>query len=216
MNMQGTLDRLHEQGVIAVLRGPSPELTLKMVEALIEGGIRAIEITYTTPEADTVVEKLVGLHGGDLVVGMGTLRTPEHADRAKGAGAAFVVSPHLEENLAGAMNRTGLVTMFGALTPSEVVRAHALGSNVVKLFPGSLGGPGYLKALRGPLPDIPLMPTGGVSLDNVADWLQAGAFAVGAGSNLCPTDWAREGRFDAISERAAEFVAEIERARSQP
>lgn len=215
MNKQDVLDRLREEGVIAVLRGPTPELTLKMVEALIEGGLRAVEITYSTPEADSVVEQLVDLHGDDLIVGMGTLRKPDEAERAKLAGAAFIVSPHLETNLAQAMNATGLVTMFGALTPTEVVRAYEqLGSNVVKLFPGSLGGPSYLKALRGPLPDIPLMPTGGVSLDNVADWLEAGAFAVGAGSNLCPTDWARQGRFDRISRRAEAFLAEVRRARS--
>lgn len=213
MNKQPTLDGLYESGLIAVLRGPSPELTLKMVAALVDGGLRAIEITYSTPAATSVVEQLAGRHGDRLILGMGTLRDPKHAEAAKKAGAQFIVSPHLDPELADAMIGTGLVTMFGALTPSEVVRAHRLGSDVVKLFPGSLGGPSYLKALRGPLPDIQIMPTGGVSLDNAGDWIAAGAFAVGAGSQLCPTDWAEEGRFDEIRKRAGAFLDQVQKAR---
>ena len=214
MNKQDTLDRIHELGLLAVLRGPSPELTLAMVDALVDGGVLGIEITYTTPNAVDVVRSLDEKYGDQIMLGMGTLTKPEQAAEAKMAGARFIVSQHLEEELALAMVNTGLAVMVGALTPSEVVHAYRLGSNVVKLFPGSQGGPKYMKALRGPFPDIPMMPTGGVNIDNIGDWFAAGAFAVGAGSNLCPLAWAKEGRFDEIKANAAEFVNIVQTARS--
>lgn len=215
MSKKATLAELYESGLIAVLRGPSPELTLDMVAALVDAGLRAIEITYSTPDATSVVEQIAGRYADGLLLGMGTLREPKQAEDAEAAGAQFIVSPHLDPELADAMIGTGLVTMFGALTPSEVVQAHRIGSDVVKLFPGSLGGPPYLKALRGPLPDIEIMPTGGVSLENAGDWIAAGAFAVGAGSQLCPTEWARQGRFDEIRKRAAAFLDEVQSARAR-
>lgn len=214
MSKEQTLTAIRDTGLLAVLRGPSPELTLKMVEALIEGGVRGIEITYTTPEADRVVRDLHREHEDKLLLGMGTLTEPDHAQRALEAGAAFIVSPHCEASLAKAMVETGLVVMLGALTPSEVVRSRQLGSDVVKLFPGSLTGPGYLRALHGPFPDLPLMPTGGVDLDNLEQWFRAGAFAVGAGSALCPRPWAEEGRFEEITARAERFRQVLERIRS--
>jgi 2-dehydro-3-deoxyphosphogluconate aldolase/(4S)-4-hydroxy-2-oxoglutarate aldolase len=112
------------------------------------------------------------------------------------------------------MVSTGLAIMIGALTPTEVMQAYSSGSDVVKLFPGSFAGPTYLKALRGPFPDIPIMPTGGVSVDNVAEWFAAGVVAVGAGSELCPPAWAKEGRFAEITQRTRAFVEAVERARS--
>jgi 2-dehydro-3-deoxyphosphogluconate aldolase/(4S)-4-hydroxy-2-oxoglutarate aldolase len=214
MNKQETLDAIGQLGLLSVLRGPSPDLTLHMVEALIAGGVTGIEITFTTPNALKVVKSLNERFGNQILLGMGTLTRPEQAAAAQEAGARFLVSPHTEKNLAAAMKETGLPIMLGALSPSEVVLSRKLGSDVVKLFPGSLGGPRYLKALRGPFPDIPIMPTGGVSKDNVADWFAAGAFAVGAGSNLCPTALAREGRFEEITASAKAFVSAVASARS--
>ena len=144
---------------------------------------------------------------------MGTLTKPGQVAEAKEAGVRFIVSPHLEPELAETMVASGLAVMIGALTPSEIVQAYSCGSDVVKIFPGSLGGPAYMKALRGPFPDIPMMPTGGVSPDNLVDWFKAGALAVGAGSKLCPTAWAQEGRFEDIAARASEFVKAVEQAR---
>ena len=213
MSKQETLDRIHELGLLAVLRGPSLDLTLKMVEALVDGGVLGIEITYTTPNAAEVVRMLGEAYGDQILLGMGTLTKPEQAVEAQAAGAQFIVSPHLEVELARAMVDTGLAVMVGALTPSEVVQAFRQGSDVVKLFPGSQGGPKYMKALRGPFPDIPMIPTGGVSIDNIGEWFAAGAFAVGAGSQLCPTAWAAEGRFDDIEKRAAAFVRAVREAR---
>ena len=172
-----------------------------------------IEITYTTPQATEVVRELDEKYGEAVLLGMGTLTLPEHAQSAKHAGARFIVSPHCDDELAQAMVATGLLVMIGALTPSEVVRARRLGAHVVKLFPGSLGGPDYLRSLRGPYPDIPFMPTGGVGADNIAEWFAAGAIAVGAGSGLSPPAWAKEGRFSDITEQARSYVAAVEKAR---
>ena len=213
MSKEQTLSRVRELGLLAVLRGPSPDLTLKMVDALVAGGVLGIEITFTTPNAPEVVSQLHDKYGDEILLGMGTLTTPENAEEAKAAGAQFIVSPHCEDELARAMVATGLGVMIGALTPSEVVKSYRLGSDVVKVFPGSQGGPSYMKALRGPFPDIPMMPTGGVSAENLTDWFAAGAVAVGAGSQLCPRAWAEAGRFDDITGRAKEFVKAIEQAR---
>mgnify|MGYP001827395443 CR=1 FL=1 len=208
------LSRIEAAGVLAVIRGPSPDLTLKMVAALIKGGVHGIEITFTTPEPLSVVKSLQEEFGPDIILGMGTLTQVEQASAAVSAGATFLVSPHTDEKLSAAMVATGKPVMMGALTPSEVMKAWELGSDVVKLFPGSLGGPGYMKSLKGPFPEIPMMPTGGVSKENIKDWFAAGAFAVGAGSNLCPKALALSGEFDQITKIAREYVQAINEARS--
>ena len=213
-NKEKTLAEIQEMGLLAVIRGPSVELTLETVEALIKGGVHGIEITYTTPQAAKVVQKLDEKFGQKILLGMGTLTKIEQVEEAKSAGARFIVSPPLETHLANAMVASGLGVMIGAFTPSEVVQAFKMGSDVVKVFPGSVGGPGYMKALRGPFPDIPMMPTGGVNPDNLVAWFQAGAFAVGAGSSLCPSSWAKEGRFEEITQRAKDFVSAVEAARN--
>jgi 2-dehydro-3-deoxyphosphogluconate aldolase / (4S)-4-hydroxy-2-oxoglutarate aldolase len=212
MDKQTTLNKLKEIGLVAVIRGPSPELTVKMVAALVEGGVRGIEITYSTPNAAEVVRTLDKHFGEKIILGMGTLTEPVQVEEAKGAGARFLVSPVSETILGQAMVASGLPVMIGALTPTEVLHAYKLGSDVVKIFPGSLGGPAYLKALKGPFPFIPMMPTGGVSAVNVGDWFAAGAFGVGAGSELCPPSLAKEGRFDEITQKAGEFVQAVKAA----
>ncbi|MCS6825126.1 MAG: bifunctional 4-hydroxy-2-oxoglutarate aldolase/2-dehydro-3-deoxy-phosphogluconate aldolase [Caldilinea sp.] len=207
------LSQIEKLGLLAVLRGPSPELTLAMVDALVAGGVRGIEITYTTPKAEEVVATLKQKYGPSIVLGMGTLTEPEQVEQAQAVGAQFLVSPHCDPMLGEQMVASGLLAMIGALTPTEVLQAHRLGADIVKLFPGSLGGPAYLQSLRGPFPHIRMMPTGGVNLSNVAQWFQAGVVAVGVGGELCPAAWAQEGRFDAITARAKEFVAAVAAAR---
>ena len=207
-----TLRRLHQLGLVAVIRGPSPELTVRMVEALGAGGVLGIEITYTTPNAAEVVRALDRALGEAILLGMGTLTDPAQAAEARDAGARYLVSPVTDEALAAAMVATGLPVMIGALTPTEVFRAHRMGSDVVKLFPGSAVGPDYVKALHGPFPHIPIMPTGGVDEHNLADWFRAGVFAVGAGSQLSPVKLAREGKFDEITAAAARFAEAVRRA----
>ena len=213
MNKKETLEKIKDLGLLAVIRGPSAELTVRMVEALVAGGVLGIEITYSTPGAAGVVRTLAGKFGDEILLGMGTLTAIEQVAEAQDAGARFIVSPHCEEALGGAMVASQLGVMIGALIPSEVMQAYRLGADVVKIFPGSLGGPAYLKALHGPFPHIPMMPTGGVNAENLGDWFAAGAFAVGAGSELCPPAWAKEGRFSEITVRAGEFVKALEKVR---
>jgi 2-dehydro-3-deoxyphosphogluconate aldolase/(4S)-4-hydroxy-2-oxoglutarate aldolase len=214
MNKNEVLEKVKTLGLLAVIRGPSPELTVQMVEALVDGGVKGIEITYSTPNAEDVVKTLARKFGDSIVLGMGTLTKPEQAESAKAAGANFLVSPVCEKNLVEAMVKTGLLTMAGALTPTEVFQAYSLGTDVVKIFPGSVGGPSYIKALKGPFPYIPMMPTGGVNASNVAEWFAAGVVAVGAGSELCPPQLAKEGKFNEISKKAAEFVKVIQSSRA--
>ena len=213
MRKEDTLQRIRELGLLAVLRGPSADLTVQMMAALVAGGVLGIEITYTTPNAAEVVAELKRQFGDRIVLGMGTLTRPDQAAEAQAAGAQFLVSPHTEAVLARAMVATGLPVMMGAFTPTEVMASVNLGSDVVKLFPGSLGGQAYMKALKGPFPHVAMMPTGGVDKDNVADWFAAGAVAVGAGSQLCPPKWAQAGRWDEITAVAQEFVTAVQTAR---
>ncbi len=215
MRKEDILQKIRELGLLAVLRGPSADLTVQMVAALVAGGVLGIEITYTTPNAAEVVAELKRQFGDRIVLGMGTLTRPDQAAEAQAAGAQFLVSPHTEAVLARAMVATGLPVMMGAFTPTEVMASVNLGSDVVKLFPGSLGGPTYMKALKGPFPHVAMMPTGGVDKDNVADWFAAGAVAVGAGSQLCPPKWAQAGRWDEITAVAQEFVTAVQTARRE-
>jgi 2-dehydro-3-deoxyphosphogluconate aldolase / (4S)-4-hydroxy-2-oxoglutarate aldolase len=214
MTKEDTLAEIRDIGLVAVIRGPSAQLTLQMVEALVAGGVKGIEITYSTPDAEEVVSALAQKYGDEIVLGMGTLTDAAQAKAAQIAGAGYLVSPICDPDLVRAMLATGLPTMAGALTPTEVFLAHRLGSDVVKLFPGSLTGPAYVKALKGPFPSIQLMPTGGVSAANVAEWFAAGVIAVGAGSELCPPQLAKEGRFDEITRLAGEFVRVVQRVRA--
>lgn len=206
MAKEDTLNRIRELGLLAVLRGPSSEETIRIVDALVEGGVTGIEVTFTTPNALDVVAELDGKFEDEILIGMGTLTRPEDVAGAKAAGAKFLVSPMFEPELVQAMTSSGLPVMIGALTPSEVFQAYQAGSDVVKVFPGSLTGPGYIKALHGPFPNIPLVPTGGVDIENIPAWFEAGAFAVGAGSQLCPKDLVKSGQFGEISRIAREFI----------
>lgn len=213
MNKMEMLEKVKQLGLLAVIRGPSPDLTVKMVEALVAGGVLGIEITYSTPDAEEVVQTLAKKFGDSIVLGMGTLTKPEQAQSAKNAGAHFLVSPICEPNLVKGMVDSGLLTMAGALTPTEVFQAYSLGVDVIKVFPGSLGGPAYIKALKGPFPYIPMMPTGGVNAGNVAEWFATGVVAVGAGSELCPAQLAKDGKFEEITKLAAAFVQVVNTSR---
>lgn len=215
MKKEKILQKIKDLGLLAVIRGPSAELTLKAVDALIKGGVLGIEITLSTPDAFSVVKTLNDQYGSDIVLGMGTLTDPEQVSQAKKAGSKFLVSPILEESLAKAMVNSELVSMVGAMTPSEVFKAYKLGSDVIKIFPGRLGGPDFIKDIRGPFPDIPLMPTGGVDLDNITEWFAAGVIAVGAGSNLCPKKLIIEGKFSEVTEIAKIFVEAVKKARQK-
>ena len=198
---------LARAGVIAVIRAPAADLAVGAVEALLAGGVTGIEITYSTPGAASVIERLADRHGDGILLGAGTITTPDQAREAAAAGARFLVSPGHEPRVSEAMAATGRSILLGALTPTEVMAVLGLDPLAVKIFPASLGGPAYLRALRGPFPDVPLMPTGGVTPDNVADWVAAGVVAVGAGSDLCSAADLRDRRWDAVEEKARRFTA---------
>jgi 2-dehydro-3-deoxyphosphogluconate aldolase/(4S)-4-hydroxy-2-oxoglutarate aldolase len=208
------LEELRDAGIIATLRAPSTAAAIGAAEALLDGGVRAIEVTYTTPDVPAVLRALRARHGDDVLLGAGTLLDPHQAQEAVDAGAGYLVSPGLDDELVAAMRATGALVMSGALTPTEVMRARRLGVDVVKLFPGALGGPAHLKALRAPLPDLEYMPTGGVSPENLHEWFAAGAMAVGAGGELCPAPALAAGRFDDVRERASRFAAALAACRA--
>ena len=193
--------------VVAVLRGPTRQGTVRAVHALVSGGITGIEITYSTPEATEVIADLHGRFGDEILLGAGTVLTAVQANEAAEAGASFLVSPGTTAELAAVMRGTGLVTLFGSMTPSEVLQALAWEVDVVKLFPASLGGPEFLKSLRGPFPGVAFCPTGGVNPTNMDAWFSAGAVAVGAGSELCSAADIAAERWDTLTENARAFAA---------
>lgn len=202
------LATLSDTGVVAVIRGASAADAITTAEALLRGGVTGIEITYSTPDCCRAIAEVRDAHPDDALLGVGTVTSPEQLHAAVDAGAAFGVSPHTDATILEAANDRALPFLAGAITPTEVVAAHRGGAAAVKIFPGSLVGPGYLKALKGPLPTIPLMPTGGVSVGNMADWFAAGAIAVGMGGNLAA------GAPEDVEAAARAARAEFERIRA--
>ena len=209
--MTDILAMVRNTRVLAVLRAPSAESALLAADALVAGGVTGLEITYSTPDAPAVIRELDARYGSRIYLGAGTVMSADDAARAADAGARFLVSPGTHPVVTAAMKATGLVVMTGALTPSEVMAALEYGTDVVKIFPASLGGPAYLGSLRGPFPDVPFMPTGGVTPDNIGDWFVAGAIAVGAGSDLVSSADLAAGRYDEIERKARLFAAAARR-----
>lgn len=207
MDRGRTLEKVGELGLLAVVRGESRAAALAVVAALVEGGVLGIEITFTTPEAERVMEDLRDEYGERILLGAGTIEEPGQVEQAVASGANFLVSPGCDPDLVSLMLETGLAVMPGILTPTELMLARRLGVETFKLFPGSLGGPSYLKALRGPFPNAVLIPTGGVSEENVRDWFAAGAFAVGAGGALAPAALDGDRHSEEVVERARSFAA---------
>lgn len=203
------LPRIASAGIIATLRAPSAPAALAAVDALVAGGITAVEITYTTPDAGAVIAEVVRRHGDSVVVGAGTLLHARQVREAADGGAEFFVSPGYDGDVVESIQRTGGLSMIGGFTPTEVQRLAVVGVDVVKLFPGSLGGPGLLKALRGPFPELRYVPTGGVSATNLREWFDAGATAVGAGSELIPAAALAAGDHAAIEAMARTFVSAL-------
>jgi 2-dehydro-3-deoxyphosphogluconate aldolase/(4S)-4-hydroxy-2-oxoglutarate aldolase len=216
MKKQTILSSILDSGMVAIVRVTSTEGAIKAVQAIYEGGGRAIEITMTTPGALKALEKLADQFGDKVVLGAGTVLDPESARAAMLAGAEFFVSPSLKLSTIEMAKRYSKVIMPGALTPTEVLTAWEAGADMVKVFPcGNVGGPKYIKALKAPLPHVEMVPTGGVNLDTAADFLKAGACAVAVGSELVDGKTVKEGRFDVIEERARQFLALIAKTRAE-
>lgn len=212
MNKEQVLSRIVEGGLVAVVRAESSEQALKIADACLKGGVAAIEITFTVPGADQVIRDLAKVYAnGEMLLGAGTVMDAETARTAILAGAQYVVSPHLNLDTVKLCNRYRVPCMPGAMTIKEVVEAMEAGADIVKIFPGELFGPRIIKSIRGPIPYAQLMPTGGVSLDNVHEWIEAGAVAVGVGSAL--TKGAKTGDYENITDTAREFMKKIRDAR---
>lgn len=209
-----TLRRIEEVGVVAVVRAENAEKAEKISKACIEGGIPAIEVTFTVPGADKVISSLKEKFAKEeLIVGAGTVLDSETARIAILAGAQYIVSPGFDLETAKLCNRYQIPYMPGCMTITEMIRAMEAGADVIKVFPGSAFGPSFVKDVKAPLPQVPIMPTGGVSLENVDQWIKNGCIAVGVGGKL--TAGAATGDYESISEIAKQFVAKVKEARSK-
>jgi 2-dehydro-3-deoxyphosphogluconate aldolase/(4S)-4-hydroxy-2-oxoglutarate aldolase len=208
--------RVEAAGLVPVIRAPSPELAIRAVDALLAGGISVFEITMTVPDALRVIRTLRDRFTGRALVGAGTVLSAEDARACLDAGAEFVVSPGLDIETIRAVHDANVPMMPGALTPTEVISAWKARADLVKIFPCSaLGGAKYLKALKGPLPQIKMMPTGGVSAATAADYLAAGAAALGVGSELVDVAALKEGSDAVLTERARELADVVAKVRSK-
>lgn len=206
------MERIIKTGIIAVVRAESPDQALKVAESVKNGGIEAIEIAMTVPGAIEVIKELKKAYpNGEILIGAGTVLDAESARIAMLSGAEFFVSPHLNEEMIKMCNRYQKVSMAGAMSIKEIVEGMEAGSDFIKLFPGSAFGPSMVKAIKGPLPYAPLVPTGGVNLENVADWIKAGCEAVGIGGEL--TKGAKTGDYKSIQETAKKFIEIIKSSR---
>ncbi len=210
------LGRIQATGIIPVVRAPSADDALAAVDAMRAGGIDIIELTMTVPSAVKVIEKVVERHGDAVVVGAGTVLDAETARACILAGATFVVSPMIDVPTIRTCRTYGVPVVPGALTPTEVVQAWRAGADLVKVFPcGAVGGASYIKALRAPLPQIELVPTGGVTVATVGDFIAAGACAVGAGADLVDIARLRRGDHAGLTENARRYVAAVQQARQR-
>ncbi len=216
MTSKEILAFISEVGIVPIVRTSSAEGAIQAVEAIYAGGVRAAEITMTVPGAIHALEKLADRFGGKLILGASTVLDPETARACMLAGAEFFVTPSLRLSTIEMAKRYSKVICPGALTPTEVLTAWEAGADVVKIFPcGNVGGPKYIKALKGPFPQIEMIPTGGVNLDTTGDFLKAGACAVAVGGELVDAKSVQEGRFDIIENRARQYLAAIAKARSE-
>jgi 2-dehydro-3-deoxyphosphogluconate aldolase/(4S)-4-hydroxy-2-oxoglutarate aldolase len=214
-NKQDVMDSIVDSGVTAVMRGIPEEDVVDVAEAIHEGGVTALELTADAKRCSEMIAKVDrALEGTDAVIGAGTVMDAAAARNVIEAGAEFVLAPNLNEEVMEVCNRESVVAIPGVMTPTEADRAMAAGADILKMFPASTVGPGHIGALQGPLGDVPIMPTGGVSADNVDDYFDAGAVAVGAGSALVNYDAIEAGDMDGVREQAAEFVQAVEDARN--
>ena len=216
MNSKQILSTIIDIGVVPIVRTSSAESAIRAVEATYRGGIMAAEITMTVPGAIHALEKVADQFGDKIVLGAGTVLDPETARACMLAGAEFFVTPSLKVSTIEIVKRYSKVICPGALTPTEVVTAWDAGADIVKIFPcGNVGGPKYIKALRGPFPHIEMIPTGGVNLETVGDFLKAGACAVGVGGELIDAATIKSGKFEVFEERARQYLAAVQKARGE-
>jgi 2-dehydro-3-deoxyphosphogluconate aldolase/(4S)-4-hydroxy-2-oxoglutarate aldolase len=209
------LKKVADAGVVAVIRANSKDQLIGITEALLAGGVPAIEVTMSTPKAIAGIEMLADRFGDTAVIGVGTVIDAATAQDAIAAGAQFVVSPVFDEEIVATARRYGKIVIPGAFTPTEILRAWSAGADVVKVFPSTGLGPQYFKDILAPLPQLRLTPTGGVDLKNVGEWIKAGAVFVGAGSSLVSKDALSKNDWTSITTNAKAFVEAIRAARAK-
>ncbi len=214
MTKTWVLQRIREIGLIPVVRAETADQAMRAVAAIKAGGVSVLEVTMTVPGAIGVIEQLAKAFGAETLIGAGTVLDPETARACIATGAQFIVSPSLNEETIAFCRAQDIAIFPGALTPTEIVRAWNAGADAVKIFPaGAVGGASYLKALKAPLPQIELIPTGGVSLKTAADFIKAGAMALGVGADLVDPKALRDGNEGLITERARQFLEIVRAAR---
>jgi 2-dehydro-3-deoxyphosphogluconate aldolase / (4S)-4-hydroxy-2-oxoglutarate aldolase len=209
------VSEIEKCGVVAIIRVQDPSAVRGVVDALAEGGLRALEVTMTVPRAIELIAEIAPTLPEDFLLGAGTVVDAETAHRAARAGAQFLVSPVFRTEVIAAAHEDGIPALPGCFTPTEILSAWDAGADVVKVFPATSVGPSYLKDIRGPLPHVKLMPTGGVSIDNIGDWLRAGAVAVGIGSALLDAKAISAKQYGAIADNARRVVDNVRQARSR-
>ncbi|HTO94936.1 MAG TPA: bifunctional 4-hydroxy-2-oxoglutarate aldolase/2-dehydro-3-deoxy-phosphogluconate aldolase [Bacteroidota bacterium] len=213
MKKNETLDAMLAGGVVAVIRMKDAERLSRVVMAIREGGVNCIEITMTVPGAVEIIAGMVKTLPPDVIVGAGTVTDKGTAIDVLTAGAKFVVSPVFRPDVVSVTRAAGVVSVPGCYTPTEILSAWEAGADIVKVFPATTLGPKYFKDIAGPFPHIRLMPTGGVTIDNVGEWIKAGAVAVGIGGDLLDKKAIEEGRYEVLTERAARMVKNFRDAR---
>lgn len=212
MDKEKVITRICDAGIVAVVRAENADVAMRITDACIEGSVAAIELTFTVPQAHRVIEELAKKYTSDqIILGAGTVMDAETARTAILSGAEYIVSPYFNAETVKLCNRYRVPCMPGAMTIKEVVEAMEAGADIVKIFPGEVFGPKIIKAIKGPIPYAKMMPTGGVNVDNVGEWIKAGAVAVGAGGAL--TAGAKTGDYASITKVGKEFVQKIKEAR---
>ena len=210
---QATVEAIQQSGVVAVIRMKDAAKLRAVVDAIAEGGVRAIEVTMTVPGAVELIRTLARSLPAEILLGAGTVTNAETARAVIDAGARYVVSPVFRPDMIAACHDRDVAAAPGCFTPTEILDAHECGADIVKVFPATALGPQFIKDVRAPLPQVRLMPTGGVSLDNAGDWIRAGAVAVGVGSALLDGKAIDAGRFDVLTTNARRIVASVAAAR---
>ncbi len=213
MTRSEILKSIADSGIVAVIRLSDAEKLQNIISSLEKGGIKALEITMTTPNAIGIIKDLSEKLDDNFLIGAGTVLDGETAEKVINAGAQFVVSPILNPDVISMSHKYDKVCIPGAFSPTEILSAWNLGADVVKIFPATALGPGFFKDIHGPLPDIRMTPTGGVSLENAAEFIKAGAYCLGVGTALLNKKMIADGDWDGLADRAARFVAEIKKGR---
>ncbi len=214
-NKENTMKLIHDTALIPIIRVESADIAFKVADAFLQGGVNIIEVTMSVPGAIDVMKQLLENYGKKVLIGTGTVVDSKMAKEAIKAGSKFIVSPNSSKSLIETANKHSTPIIPGALTPTEIFNAYSMGADAVKVFPcGNVGGAEYLKAIRAPLPHIPLVPTGGVDLDSAGPMLEAGAFALGVGGAITDKKAIKEGKYEVITENVKKFLEIVKEYRS--